>query len=178
MAPNKKNATYNNILLAIEGDNSEWKLKAACRSGTVRFHPPTMTATGGRAYPRNWDEEARETCAECPVGGFDGPCFQQAMILNEHGIWAGTDDYERGVLRYYASKESDNGMGGRTTTNLRTRPGPCPDCGGRWSVHLNASTGTSGDPDLVKCLECYLKWKWDSTKGLDSEAQDVVGCTS
>ena len=65
----------------------DWYKQGACRGATDLFFPTTGEA----------NSPARAICAACPVRE---PCLEYALEANEkYGIWAGTTEDERRVLR-------------------------------------------------------------------------------
>ncbi|MGH8897059.1 MAG: WhiB family transcriptional regulator [Egibacteraceae bacterium] len=67
-----------------------WFDRAACAGmDTTRFFPAS-------ADPDNWDHQARDACAACPV---QVECLDWALAHGELGIWGGIDEHGRTRLR-------------------------------------------------------------------------------
>lgn len=87
-------------------------------------------------------EPARALCSECEV---KIQCLMHAMLVNEQGIWGGTDSDERGRMK----------------SVLRgTKPGwpPCPDCGSTWVIGSKSGPKANG-LTTIRCVECNYRWE-------------------
>jgi WhiB family transcriptional regulator, redox-sensing transcriptional regulator len=74
-------------------ENAVWRRRAACRdSRTDLFFPVGVT---GPAIPHI--AAAKAVCRQCPVSA---ECLEFAITTNqEFGVWGGTSEEERRVLR-------------------------------------------------------------------------------
>jgi WhiB family redox-sensing transcriptional regulator len=73
-------------------DQADWRLRAACRTSTVEFHPAD-NLRGGALW--HVEAQAKAVCAQCPVCR---RCRQHALDTREpHGIWGGTTSSERAL---------------------------------------------------------------------------------
>lgn len=69
-----------------------WFTMAACRGKDPRLFFPDQDVR----YHALVAESAKQVCATCPV---EDDCLAFALASDEHGIWGGTTDAEREVLR-------------------------------------------------------------------------------
>lgn len=74
-------------------DVSSWRAESACRDVDVNlFFPAGVTGPAARQI-----REAKAICAHCPVRD---TCLSFAIETNqEYGVWGGTTEDERRVLR-------------------------------------------------------------------------------
>lgn len=68
--------------------NRSWMTEAACRDSAVNFFP-------GEGDLRDIIR-AKNICADC---GVRGPCLEYALHYDEVGVWGGTTEYERNLLK-------------------------------------------------------------------------------
>ncbi len=81
--------------MAIQTDQVEWQLRAACRGPqAIVFFPPTQPER--RDEKRFREDSAKAICVDCSVRDH---CLSYALSIREqHGIWGGLSEAERREL--------------------------------------------------------------------------------
>lgn len=82
--------------MAIQRNESDWQLRAACRGPqSAMFFPPQSPER--REDKRERESRAKAICGECRVRP---DCLDFAVDIREqHGIWGGLSENERKILR-------------------------------------------------------------------------------
>jgi WhiB family redox-sensing transcriptional regulator len=86
-----------------------WRQDALCPSRPdIQFFPEIGRGRYGRGHAWTGDEEApaRALCAACPV---QLACLEEALANGEAGIWGGTSEEERRVMRSRRRRDQTRG---------------------------------------------------------------------
>jgi len=82
-----------NLAVYVAGQSMDWLDYAACRDSDPDLFFPATDVSPGRAQV----EAAKKVCRPCPV---KGTCLSRALDYGpEAGIWGGTTEAERRLLR-------------------------------------------------------------------------------
>ena len=101
----------------------DWRRGAACRGeDTDRFFPDKKTLL----VP----EEIRPICERCPVRA---PCLAEALVFHEDGVWGGTTERQRALLRRRYRRDSCPSCGPSLLVWYGNRQ-VCTGCGLSWIV--------------------------------------------
>lgn len=114
--------------------DGHWRDNAACRGKPTRLF---FTELGEPL------DEARAICATCPV---INRCLEEGVINNEIGVWGGTSDRERRLIRRRWQLE------GRMPARTRPRPACSTEAGHRWHLRNN-------ETPCIGCLDAHAQAK-------------------
>jgi WhiB family redox-sensing transcriptional regulator len=76
-----------------DAGDTDWRDDAACRGVDPDLFFPISTS--GKSVPQI--DEAKQVCRACPVCG---PCLRWALDSGSAGVWGGTTEDERRILRH------------------------------------------------------------------------------
>ncbi|MFI7171248.1 WhiB family transcriptional regulator [Rhodococcoides fascians] len=80
-----------------KAERYEWQLGARCRGFPVDLFYPDVPARGAARWRSSAEQEAKTTCARCPV---TDECLSHAITFDEpEGIWGGLNYHERQTHR-------------------------------------------------------------------------------